>query len=438
VRAYHRSVTVDTAARKEIVERARQLDATDPLADARTRFVLPSHPGFTAPGAARAEARTDTPDEVVYLAGNSLGPPASGVAQRVAEAIGSQWGQLLARAWTTCRWLELPVRIGDRIASLIGARPGEVLVADTTSVALAKLVGAALAAAPGKRIVVSTADNFPSDLYAAMGAAQLAGARLEVVERGELEAALRDLESRVAVCCVTQVDFRTGALYDVGRITRSAHEAGALMLWDLCHSAGAVPVGCAEHDIDLAVGCTYKYLNGGPGSPSFIYVRRDLQPELSNPIPGWLGHRSPFDFDLDWQPAHGVRRFLTSSPPVLALAALDAALDAFDGISIEAIREKSKRLGQLFVDVIESEPVPGLTLASPRNADERGSQVSLSHLRATELSTAVAERGVIGDVRPPDICRFGMSPLTLSHEQVVRAATTITTVARDLAVTGDR
>jgi kynureninase len=410
-------------AARDALTRARALDASDPLAGARGRFVSP------APGRLDADEQERRP---VYLAGHSLGPAAKGVLERVARTVDDEWGVRLARAWSECDWIDAPVRLGDRIARLIGARAGEVVVTDTTSIGLAKLVGAALAARPDRRVVVTTSDNFPSDIYAASGAARLAGAELRVVDRRRLEPVLADLEGRVALCCVTQVDFRTGALYDVARVTRAAHEVGALMLWDLCHSAGVVPVGCEAHGVDLAVGCTYKYLNGGPGSPAFLYVRHALQDELENPLPGWLGHDSPFSFTLDWRPAGGIRRFLTSTPPVVALAALDASLDAFDGVTIDALREKSKALGELFVEIIESADVPDLHLASPRAADDRGSQVSLSHPRASEIVSQAAVCGVVGDVRPPDICRFGLSPLALSHEDVALGAITVAEVARGL------
>lgn len=395
---------------KTHLERARALDATDPLAPARKHFELP--------------------DGLVYLNGNSLGPLASGVADRVAKTVHEEWGTSLSRSWSQSWWMDAPSRIGDRIAPLIGANPGEVLVCDTTSIALAKLLGAALAARPGRHVVVSTNDNFPSDLYAAAGAARLWGATLRVVDPATLENALDD---DVAVCCITHVDFRTGVLHDLPGTTAAVHRAGALMLWDLCHSAGAVPVGCEAHDVDLAVGCTYKYLNAGPGSPSFLYVRRRLQEDLDNPLPGWLGHEEPFRFDLDWTPAQGIRRFLTSSPPVLALGALDAALDAFEGASIEAVRAKSEALSQLFIDVVLDAAVPSLEVASPRAAARRGSQVSLRHPRAPELVEAAAGAGVIGDLRPPELCRFGFGPLYLSHEDVAVAATTIVDVALSLS-----
>jgi kynureninase len=392
------------------LERARALDDADPLAEVRRRFVLPH--------------------DLLYLDGNSLGALGSSVAQRARHAIEEEWGQTLAASWSRGGWMDAPVRVGDRIARLIGARPGEVLVADTTSISLAKLVGAALSAQPSRRVVLSTTDNFPSDLYAAAGAARLAGATLRVVDPAALDAAM---DEDVAVCCLTHVDFRTGALHSIPEITQAAHGVGALMLWDLCHSAGAVPVGCEEHGVDLAVGCTYKYLNGGPGAPSFLYVRRALQDRLENPLPGWLGHGEPFGFGLDWRPAEGIRRFLTSTPPVLALAALDAALDALEGVGIGDIRKKSVRLGEMFIEMVQDATVPLLEIASPLSPDGRGSQISLRHPRAGEAVAAASDRGAVGDFRPPDICRFGLAAPYLSYEDVFRAAEIVIDVARSLA-----
>lgn len=395
------------------LDRARALDAEDPIGEARAKFSLP-------------------PD-MIYLNGNSLGPLPAAAPTRVLEATRSGWGRSLSTGWTGLGWMEAPVRLGDRIARLIGARPGEVLVTDTTSIALTKLLGAAIAERPGRRVVLSSTDNFPSDLYVAAGVAERAGATLQVVDRSELPATIAELGEDLAVLSLTQVDFRTGALLDLPGLTDAAHSAGALVLWDLCHSVGVVPVGCETNGVDLAVGCTYKYLNAGPGGPSFVYVRRGLQHAMVNPLPGWLGHAEPFSFDLDWRPAEGVGKFLTSTPPVLALSALDAALDVFEGITIEEIRTKSMTLGQLFVDVVTSAGVAGLELASPPAAEERGAQVSLRHPRAPELLDSAATAGVVGDLRPPSLCRFGLSPLALSFEEVFRGAVVIADAARSFA-----
>ena len=390
------------------LERARKLDGEDGLGGRRARFLLP--------------------EGVIYLDGNSLGALTAGVPERVAHLVEDEWGTRLSASWNG-GWMEAPERVGDRIARLIGAGPGEVLVADTTSIALAKLVGAALTARRPRRVILSSSDNFPSDLYAAAGVARLFGAELRVVGRDELVSAL---DEDVAVCCLTQVDFRTGELHDLAGLTARTHEVGALSLWDLCHSAGALPVGCEQHGVDLAVGCSYKYLNGGPGAPSFLYVRRSLQDEVENPLPGWLGHAAPFEFDRAWEPAPGIRRFLTSSPPMMGLTVLDAALDAFEGVAISEVREKSESLGQLFIAAIDELAPASLTLASPREPERRGSQVSLRHPRAADVVEGAIARGAAGDFRSPDLCRFGFAPLYLSHEDVVRAAEIIAEVAREI------
>ena len=401
-----------TAETSWTLERARTLDAEDPIAATRERFF--------------------SPDGTIYLNANSLGPLPAAAAARVRETVEDQWGRSLSAGWTSGGWMDAPTALGDRIAPLVGAAPGEVLVADTTSVALTKLLGAALGARPGRRVVLSSTDNFPSDLYAAGAAARHAGARLRVVDRSELPAAIADAGEDLAVCALSHVDFRTGALLDLRSLTERVHAVGGLALWDLCHSAGVVPVGCGANGVDLAVGCTYKYLNAGPGAPSFLYVRRALHDTLENPIPGWLGHAEPFGFELDWRPATGIRRFSTSTPPVVALSILDAALDAFEGVGIEAIRAKSKALGTLFVEVVSASGLRDLELASPASADERGAQVSLRHPRAPGLLEALARRGVVGDLRPPSLCRFGLSPLALSFEEVFRAASAVAEAVRSL------
>lgn len=394
------------------LDRARALDAEDPIGQVRARFAVP-------PG-------------TIYLNGNSLGPLPAAAVGRVLEATETEWGRSLSAGWSGLGWMEGPERLGDRIARLIGALPGEVLVADTTSVALTKLLGAALASRPERRVVLSSSDNFPSDLYVAAGVARRAGATLRVVERSELPATIAELGDDLAVCSLTQVDFRTGALLDLPSLTEATHAVGGLALWDLCHSVGVVPVDCETNGVDLAVGCTYKYLNAGPGAPAFLYVRSALQGALENPLPGWLGHAEPFTFDLDWEPAGGIRKFLTSTPPVLALSALDAALDAFEDVTIEQVRTKSMALGALFVDVVTGAGIPDLELASPSGADARGAQVSLQHPRAADLLQSAAQRGVMGDLRPPSLCRFGLSPLALSFEDVFRGAAAVVEAAHTL------
>jgi kynureninase len=391
------------------LERARAEDAADELAHAKDRFFLP--------------------EGVLYLDGNSLGAMPKAVPEAFARLAEKEWGSALIRGWNECGWMAAPERIGDGIGRLIGARPGEVIVADTTTIAIHKVLGAALRARGDRPVVLTTSDNFPSDLYAIAETARRYGRELRVVERSELFGAI---DEKVAVCELTHVDYRTGEMYDLSEVTRRVHGAGALMVWDLCHSAGAVPVGCEEHGVDLAVGCTYKYLNGGPGSPSFIYVASELQGELENPLPGWLGHERPFDFSSSYEPASGIRAFLTSSPPIAALVALEAGVSSFAGVTIEQARRKSVGLTSLFADVVAENPSSRLELVSPLDPARRGSQVSFRHHNAEQVVTAATAKGVIGDFRPPDVCRFGLAPLYLSYEDVFLAAETVAEVAASL------
>jgi len=362
----------------------------------------------------------------IYLDGNSLGALPRSVPARLAEVAEREWGVSLARSWGEGNWFAAPERVGDKIGSIIGARPGEVLVCDSTTIALIKLLGAALGARPGRNLVLTTSTNFPTDLYAAAGVAGLL-ADIEV-RRVDPDAIVGSLDETVAVLYLTHVDFRTGEMLDLAGLTSEAHRAGALALWDLSHSAGAVVVGCETNGVDLAAGCGYKYLNGGPGAPAFLYVRREHQEIVANPMPGWLGHEAPFEFVPDYRPAHGVRRFLTSTPPILGLAALEAALDCRADVSSEQVRAKSVQLTELFIAALE-ERLPGaFDLASPRDPDRRGSQVSLRHPDAQAIVQALAERGVIGDFRPPDVCRLGFAALYLRYVDAFAAAEQLVTL----------
>ncbi len=387
-------------------ERCEALDRADPLASLRECF--------------------DMPDGLVYLDGNSLGALPRAVAARLAHLVAEEWGNGLVGSWAS--WMSAPERVGDKLARLIGARTGEVVVADTTTIALTKLLGAALGARPGRHVVVTTPGNFPSDLYAAEGIGRLLGGSEVRYVEADPEAVAGALDESVAVLMLTHVDFRTGALFDMAALTRAAHDAGALTLWDLCHSAGAVVVDCDADGVDLAVGCSYKYLNGGPGAPAFLYVRRELQESLENPLPGWLGHAAPFEFTTPFRAAAGVRRFVTSTPPVLAMAALDAALDAFDGVSMRDVRAKSLALGELFIAGVLERLGDELVLASPRQGARRGSQVSFRHARAYEIVQALITEGVVGDFRAPDLCRFGFAPAYLRYCDVFTAVETLAAV----------
>jgi kynureninase len=393
-------------------EAAIALDRADPLAGRRELFLLP-------PG-------------VIYLDGNSLGALQKGVRERVLSVMDDEWGRGLVRSWNGAGWIDLPSRVGARIARLVGARSDEVIVADSTSVNVLKLLAAALHLRPERRVILSEEDNFPTDLYMAQGLCRLSGrAELRLVSPGSVVDAMSD---DVAVVMLTQVDFRTGRRHDLHAITARAHARGALVLWDLAHSAGAFPVPLNDAGADFAVGCGYKYLNGGPGAPAFLYVRRDLQAEAEQPLSGWMGHARPFEFTHRYEPAPGIARHLCGTPPILSLAALDAALDAFDGIDMEAVRRKSVSLMDTFLARVEAEaPSLGLSLASPRDAEQRGSQISYRHPEGYAIMQALIAAGVIGDFRAPDILRFGFTPLCLSHAEAFDAAERLCDVIRSRA-----
>ncbi|GAA4579805.1 kynureninase [Planotetraspora phitsanulokensis] len=383
------------------------LDEQDPLRDFRDEFTLP-------PG-------------VVYLLGNSLGALPRRTAARVAHAVESEWGLHLGASWNTAGWWDLPQTTGDRIAPLIGAGPGEVLAGDSTSVNIFKAVTAALPLRPGRRVIISDLDNFPTDRYVVEGAAAALG-DYEIRDIGTADGALRleeALGDDVAMVLLSQVDYRTGASHDVAAVTAQVQAAGALMVWDLCHSAGAVPVDVSA--ADFAIGCSYKYLNGGPGAPAYIYVASRHHDDVRNVISGWHGHAAPFDFEPHYRPADGVRRFASGSPPVLSYTALNASLDIWERVDLRALRAKSVALTSLFIDLVD-ELCPGLTLASPRDADRRGSQVSYRHSDGYPVVRALVDRGVIGDYREPDIIRFGFAPLYLRHVDAYDAATTFAEV----------
>ena len=369
---------------------ALELDAADPLAAVRRRFLIPTG--------------------VVYLDGNSLGPPLTTTATRLQQALHVEWGGELVRAWNTCGWIELPARVAARIAPLIGAAGDEVAVADSTSVNVFKLLAAALALRPDRPIILSEHENFPTDLYMAQGLAALLGdrAHLEVVPRRQLKDTLDD---RVAVLMLTHVDFRSGELHDMRELTRAAHEAGAQMRWDLAHSAGAVPVDLTVCEADFAVGCGYKYLNGGPGAPAFAFAARRHHGGLRTPLAGWMGHRDPFAFSTGYEAAAGSVQLQAGTPPILSLMALDEALKLFSDVDVDSLRRKSVALSELFIALVERQLTGhGFVLASPRDPERRGSQVAFSHPDGYAIMQALIARGVIGDFRAPDLLRFGFAP----------------------------
>ena len=377
------------------LDEALALDAADPLAHCRERFALP--------------------DGVIYLDGNSLGALPRAAAAAMADTVERQWGDDLIASWNKYDWIGAPQRLGDRIAPLIGAGKGEVLVGDSTSINLFKLLAAALAARPGRSTILSETGNFPTDLYIAQGLTGLTGATLRTVEADAVEGAI---DGDTAVVMLTHVDYRGGRRHDMARLTAAAHAAGALMLWDLSHSAGAMAVDLRAAGADLAVGCGYKYLNGGPGAPAFLYVAERLQDQLASPLSGWLGHAEPFAFEPDYRPAPGIARFQAGTPSILAMAALEAGLATFDGVSMSDLEAKSRALSDLFIALVE-ERCPDLTLASPRGS--RGSHLVFAHPHAFALMQALIGRGVIGDYREPDLVRFGFAPLYNSFADVWRA-----------------
>lgn len=379
-----------------------ELDAADPLAPIRERFSLP--------------------EGVIYLDGNSLGALPHGVAERVQRVISEEWGTGLIRSWNDAGWFSKPGTIGDRIAPLIGAAPGEVMIGDSTSVSLFQAAVAGMRMRPGRRVVISERGNFPTDLYVLEAVQELLGGD-EPLERRLIAddgPTLADaLDDDVALVVLTHVDYRTGRMHDMAEVTRQVHEAGAIMLWDLAHSVGAVPVDLNGANADFAIGCTYKYINGGPGSPSFMWVPERHQSEARPAVTGWHGHARPFDFEVDYEPAPGITRFRVGTPQLLSLSALEASLDIWDDVDFARVREKSLRLTDLFIALVDQRLGQwGVEVVTPREPARRGSQVALRIDDGYAVMQALIERGVIGDFRAPDLMRFGFAPLYVSHADV--------------------
>lgn len=388
----------------------RDLDARDPLRPLRELFALPAG--------------------VLYLDGNSLGPLPKSAPDRIARAVREEWGDGLIRSWNTAGWFDMPQRLGDKIAQLVGAGPGEVVATDTTSVNLFKVLSAAAsiarADAPGRRVILSERSNFPTDLYIAEGMCRERGFELRLLEPEEIATAL---DERTAILMLTHVNYRTGAMHDMAAVTRAAHEAGALVVWDLAHSAGAVEVDLLGAGADFAVGCGYKYLNGGPGAPAFVWVHPRHADRFWQPLSGWWGHAAPFAFTPDYRPAPGIARYLCGTQTVLGMTALECGLDAILAAQplggMAALRRKSLALTDLFIALVEERCAGhGLGLATPRDAARRGSQVCLTRDEgAYAIVQALIARGVIGDFRAgrPDILRFGFTPLYLGFEDTWNA-----------------
>jgi kynureninase len=373
-------------------------------------------------------AMFDLPKGVVYLDGNSLGAMPKSARERVHRELDESWRRELIRAWNSAGWIDLPARVGDRIGALIGAPKGSVIAGDSTSINLFKALTTALELASPRKVILSDSGNFPTDLYVAEGACRLLGRghELKIVDPEAVESTL---DERVAVLMLTEVDYRTGRRHDMRMLTEKAKAFGTVMIWDLAHSAGAFPVDLAGCGADFAVGCGYKYLNGGPGAPAFVYVRPDLQARIVPPLSGWMGHAAPFAFELGYRPAPGIDRLRAGTPPVLSLAALDAALDVFDGVDMLALRERSIALSEDFVRRVEAD-CPELQLASPRDPERRGSQVSFRFAEGYAAMQALIARGVIGDFREPDMMRFGFTPLYIGFAEVETAARTVVEIMR--------
>ncbi len=363
------------------------------------------------------------PEGVTYLDGNSLGPLPVAAIEAVNRTMCEEWGTELIRAWNTRGWIGKPRHLGDRIAGLIGAPAGSVVVGDTLSIKVFQALAAAIRLRPGRRVILSDNGNFPTDLYMAQGLIDLVdgGHELRTPAPEDVAAAIGE---DVAVVMLTEVDYRTGRLHDMPGIIRAAHAVGALVIWDLAHSAGALPVDVYGAGTDFAVGCTYKYLNGGPGAPAFIYVAPGLVDSVQPALSGWLGHDAPFAFDLDYRPAAGIERMRVGTPPLLAYAALEAALTVWEDVSMADVRARSIQLSELFIAEVEAR-CPELELASPRDPLARGSQVSFRFPEGYAVMQALIARGVIGDFRAPDILRFGFTPLYLDEADILRAAETI-------------
>ncbi len=371
----------------------------------------------------------DLPPGLVYLDGNSLGPLPRGARARLSREVECEWGEKLIRGWNESGWMDLPATVGDKIAPLVGAASGTVVASDSTSVNLHKALTAALSLAHERRVVLSDSGNFPTDLYVAQMALKALdkGHQLKVVAP---EAVADAIDGSVGVLMLTEVDYRTGRRHDMKTLTSRAHDAGAIVIWDLAHSAGALPVDVAGAEADFAVGCGYKYLNGGPGAPAFIYVRPGIGNRIDPALAGWMGHAAPFVFDQAYRPGAGVQRMRVGTPPILSMAALDAALDVWVGVSIEDVRVRSIELSERFIAEVEQR-CPQLVLASPRDPAQRGSQVSFRFADGYPAMQALIARGVIGDFRAPDIMRFGFTPLYLDMDDVVRAAEALERIIRD-------
>lgn len=384
-------------------DKARELDAQDPLAGKRSEFLLP--------------------DDTIYLDGNSLGPLPRAARDRMQEVVNSQWGNDLIGSWNIHNWIDLPTTVGRKIGRLIGAADGQVICCDSISVNLFKLLSYAMQLNPSRNVILSQSDNFPTDLYVTQGLAGLLGEQRCQLKNVATEKLIEALDESVAVLMLTHVNFRSGAVHDLPKLTSLAQQKGILVVWDLAHSAGALPLDLDSANVDFAVGCGYKYLNGGPGAPAFLYVAKRLQNLANQPLQGWMGDQSPFDFKPDYRPSTGVTQFLCGTSGILSMAALDAALDIFADVDMQAISQKSRELSDFFIGSLAQYPaLEELILVSPSDPQLRGSQLAYSHPDAYAICQTLIDLGVIVDFRAPDIIRFGFTPLYTSFLDVWTAA----------------
>jgi kynureninase len=385
---------------------ALELDQKDSLALVKDKFELPPN--------------------TVYLDGNSLGPMLKSIKAAVIDVVQEQWGNGLITSWNQHHWIDLPTTVGEKIANLLGAAPGQVVCTDSVSVNLFKLLGCALKLNPERSIVLTETSNFPTDVYIADGFKTFLPeqkCQLQLSDSAEL---LNSLNADIAVLLLTQVDFRSGKLHDIAKITAAAQHFGIIVIWDLAHSAGAVPLQLDAWNVDFAVGCGYKYLNGGPGAPAFIYAAKRHHSNIQQPLRGWMGHKAPFDFDLDYSPSPDVRQFLCGTPPIVSMHVLNTALDVFQGIKVEEIRAKAMALSSFFEDLIaQSELLREMQLISPNDPKQRGNQLAYRHPNAYAICQALIAENVIADFRSPDLLRFGFSALFLSFTDIAKAAQTL-------------
>lgn len=397
---------------KPSLDDAIALDETDELANLKQQFEIP-------------------PDKI-YLDGNSLGPLLSSTKRSAIELIETQWGKDLVSSWNQHGWIDLPLRCGEKIAKLIGAAPGQVICCDSVSVNLFKLLHCATQLNPERNIILSQTDNFPTDLYVAEGMERLLDSdncKIQTVKESEIE---QHLQSDIAVLMLTHVNFRSGKMHDIQRLTEAAHTHGIIVIWDLAHSAGVVPLNLDQWGVDFAVGCGYKYLNGGPGAPAFIYAAERHQAHIKQPLQGWMGHMAPFDFCPEYIAADNMLQFLCGTPPIISMAALNSALNIYENLPIESVRKKSIALSSFFQKLVSSMPeLEEFTLLSPVDHEQRGSQLAYSHPYAYAICQNLIDNGVVADFRNPDILRFGFSPLFLSFENIYQSTQTLSLIVSE-------